>query len=213
MNIKELQRKIEDSLEALQATSQLPLELQGLRLLVPHDVTPRVMIRNIEADRRLRSDASAQYFRPHECEVVVRFDSYSDEDHENFQGSRTTEPEAPQRTEIEELLDALDRAEGVRDFVGLKWFRDHFLPTAEGCAWGSDRSRSGRLIREATDDRLLLTSQVPNPHDPMQPTTAIRINRRHPRFQKPRPPLVSHGFKPVQIRGRALSTTVLEGRR
>ena len=212
MNIKNLQRKIEDSLEAVQGMSQLPLELQGLRLLVPHDVTPRVIIRNVQKDRRLRSDASSQYFRPHECEVVVRFDSYPDEDHEAFQDSRTTKQEAPQRTEIEELLDGLDHAEGARDFVGLKWFRDHFLP-AGGHVWATDRGRCGRLIREATDEKLLLTSQVPNPHDPMQPTTAIRINRRHPRFRKPRPLPVSHGFKPIQIRGKALSATVLEGRR
>lgn len=212
MNIKELQEKIEDSLEAVQVLSHLPSELQGLRLLVPHDVTPRVMIRNIEKDRKLRADASALYFRPQECEVVLRFDSYSDEDRDELTHNLSVEADKPQRTEIEELLDALDRAEGSRDFVGLKWFRDHFLP-AEGYEWVDDHGRSGRLIREATDRKLLLTSQIPNPRNPMHPTTAIRINRSHPQFRKP--PVTSHppAFKPIRIHGKSLSETVLEHRR
>jgi len=210
--LKELQRQIEDSLEAVQAMSHLPSELQGLRLLVPHDVTPRVMIRNIQKDRRLRSDASAEYFRPHECEVVVRFDSYSDHDAEEPTRGVSTKEEVSRRTEIDELIEALEQAECSRDFVGLKWFRDHFLP-AEGYGWASDRGRAGRLIREATDDKLLLTSQVPNPRDPMQPTTAIRINRSHPRFRKPRVTSQPPAVTPIRIRGKSLSATILEGRR
>ena len=212
MNIKDLQEKIEDSLEAVQVLSHLPSELQGLRLLAPYDVTPRVTIRNIEKDRRVRSDASAVYFRPQECEVVVRFDSYSDEDRNEAPDNLSSEVDKPQRTEIEELLDALVRAEDSRDFVGLKWFRDHFLP-AEGYEWAGDHGRSGRLIRETIDKKLLLTSQISNPRDPMHPTTAIRINRSHPRFRKPPANLQPPEFKPIRIRGKSLSETVLEHRR
>ncbi len=212
MTIKELQSKVEDSLEALQAVSHLPSELQELRLLIPHDFTPRVTIRNIQKGRRLRSDASAQYFRPQECEVVLRFDSYSDDDAEEPARSLSAEEDIPRRAEIEELLAALDRAEGSRDFVGLKWFRDHFLP-AEGYSWADDRGRCGRLIREATDEKLLLTSKVPNPRDRLQPTTAIRINRSHPRFRKRRATPRPAAFKPIRMRGKPLSATVCEDRR
>ena len=54
MTIKELQREIEDSLEAVQAMPHLPAELQGLRLLVPHKVDCRVTIRNVQNGGRLR---------------------------------------------------------------------------------------------------------------------------------------------------------------
>ena len=45
MTIKELQRRIEDSLEAVQEADDLPEALQGLRLLLPQDAAPRVTIR------------------------------------------------------------------------------------------------------------------------------------------------------------------------
>lgn len=223
MTIKELQRRIEDSLEALQDMDDLPEDLQDLRLLVPPDAAPRVTIRSIDRGRRLRSHASAQDFRPHECEVILNFDSYEKEDYgeERERDFADEADDGPARSEIEELLDALDRAEEARDFVGLKWFRDRFLPE-EGYPWAEDRGFSGRLIREATIEKLVLTSHVQNPRYPMQPTTAICINRSHPRFQEssmeppvetrpaPRPP---EAFKPVPLRGRPLSATMREDRR
>ncbi len=212
MTIKELQRKVEDSLEAVQAMSHLPPELQGLRLLVPYDATPRVTIRNMQQGRRLRSDASAQDFRPQDCEVVLRFDSYADDDGEESVHSLPAEEDIALRPEIEELVEALDHAEGLRDFVGLKWFRDRFLPE-EGYSWADDRGFCGHLIREATEEKLLLTSQVPNPRDPMQPTTAIRINRSHPRFRQPRAAPRPRAFNPIRARGKPLSSTVREDRR
>ena len=203
MDIKDLQRKIEDSLEALQTMTQIPSELQGLRLLVPQDVTPRVTIRSRREKRRLRSDASAQDFRPQECEVVLRFDPYFEGEGKEFAPGLSAQEDVRHRTEIEELVGALDRAEGLREFVGLKWFRDHFLP-AEGCAWANDRGRCGRLIREATNEKLLLTSQVPNPGDPLRPTTAIRINRSHPRFRKQRAAPRQPALKSTRTQGKPL---------
>ncbi len=212
MTIKELQREIEDSLEAVQAMSDLPAEFEGLRLLMPHDAVPRVTIRNVRNGGRLRSDASAQEFRPRECEVVLRFDAYADDIGEEPERGLSASEDTPLRPEIEELMEALDRIEGSRNFVGLKWFRDRFLP-AEGYSWADDRGFCGHLIREATEEKLLLTSQVPNPRDPMQPTTAIRINRSHPRFRQPRAAPRPRAFNPVRARGKPLPPTGREDRR
>ena len=206
MTIKELQRRIEDSLEAVQEADDLPEALQGLRLLLPQDAAPRVTIRR--RGRRLYSYASAEDFRPEDCEVILRFDADEGDYGEEQPARRPYEEEDVRpRPEISELLDALERAEQSRDFVGLKWFRDRFLPT-EGYAWAQDRGLSGRLIREATIKSLVLTSQISNPRDPMQPTTAIRINRNHPWFQEasaePRQPAAP---KPFAVRGRPLAGT------
>ena len=211
MKVRELQRQIEDSLEAVRSTPNLPAELQGLRWLASDDYTPRVAIRKKSNNRRLRSDASAEYFRHQECEVVVQFDSYSNGGSEEFAPNLSAEKDFLQRTESEDLLEALDRAGESRDFVGLKWFRDHFLP-AEGYSWANDRWHSGRLIREATNEKLLLTDQIPNPHSPY-PTTTIRINRSHPHFRKQRAAPRPLPFKPIRIQGKPLSATVIEERR
>ena len=212
MTIKELQREIEDSLEAVQAMPHLPAELQGLRLLVPHKVDCRVTIRNVQNGGRLRSDASAQDFRPQDCEVILRFESYADDAEEESAHGFSAPEDIPLRPEMEELIDALERIEGSRNFVGLKWFRDRFLPE-EGYSWADDRGFCGHLIREATEEKLLLTSQVPNPRDPMQPTTAIRINRSHPRFRQLRAEPRPRAFNPIRARGKPLSATVREDRR
>ena len=114
-------------------------------------------------------------------------------------------------TATDQLLDELGKVEGMRPFVGMKWFRDQFLPTC-GHGWARDPRTSGLLLRQATDQRLILTSQVPNPNQPLRPVTAIRINRGHPRFQ---PDATQRGarFKPIRIRGGAISDTVLGDRR
>ena len=114
-------------------------------------------------------------------------------------------------TATNELVDALGKAERTRPFVGLKWFRDQFLPEC-GYAWARDPRASGRLLHLATDRRLVLTNQVPNPNQPDHPVTAIRVNRRHPRFQ-PGAPERRPGFKPIRIRGGSISDTVLGERR
>ena len=101
--------------------------------------------------------------------------------------------------------------ERTREFVGLKWFRDQYLP-ARGHDWAGDPRNGGALLRRATELRLILTSQVPNPNNPLHPVTAIRINRRHPRFERERPPRRA-GFERVRIRGGTIADTVLGDRR
>lgn len=111
-----------------------------------------------------------------------------------------------------EMLDALQRAEGERRFVGIKWFRDRYLPEQE-FSWSNDPRTCGTLLRMGTEGQLVLTHQVTNPRNPEHPVTAIRLNRDHPRFRGDDQPSPQPRFKPVKIRGDGLSSTVVGQRR
>jgi hypothetical protein len=117
---------------------------------------------------------------------------------------------------LSDLLRALDRAEGRPgyEFVSLKWFRDTAL-VHEGFSWVSDEFVRHDVLREAIDRRWILTSKVANPRPPNFPVTAIRLNRQMPEvnaiFGTRTGSLPT--FRPVTIRGEALSATVLRDRR
>ncbi len=216
MKILDIQRDLEDSLANL-ATATLPPSLEGLRHLPVGDRNPQVRIRNRDKGRQVREDAAARYFDPDRCEVVIRFGpvetSHDEDDRRESSALREEERAAAFdfETAADQLLDALKQAERTRPFVGLKWFRDQFLPAC-GHDWARDPRTSGSLLRHATDQRLVLTSQVPNPNQPLHPVTAIRVNRRHPRFQSEAPGRGA-GFMPIRIRGGSISDTVLSERR
>ena len=225
MKIRDIQRDIEESIAMLPALT-LPPGLEGLRHLPVSDRDPQVSIRYVGNSRKVREDASAGYFDPDRCEVVIGFAEFdapqgeeelgATQDEEDLRESGAPDQDGPAEEPdfemaIDQLIDALRKAEGMRPFVGLKWFRDHVLPEC-GHRWARDPRTSGSLLRRATQQRLVLTSQVPNPNQPLHPVTAIRINRRHPRFQSDAPGR-SAGFKPMRIRGGSISDTVLSERR
>ena len=216
MKISDIQRDIEESLASL-TTSTLPSALGGLRHLPLGDRNPQVSIRYLDKRRKVREDADGSYFDPDSCEVVIRFvalDTSNDED----EGSEADASRLSDRTDepdtiaaMDQLLLELRKVEATRPFVGLKWFRDRLLPTC-GYDWARDARTSGALLRHASVQRLILTSQVPNPNQPTHPVTAIRMNRRHPHFH-PKEPGRRTKFKPIRIRGGAISDTVLGDRR
>ena len=214
MKIADLQREIEESLASV-PTSALPQALQGLRHLPLADCEGQVVIRQ-RRGRKVREDADASYFDPSRCEIVINFVPVAHSDAGESGEGRASDVDRQSdafsdETATNELVDALENAERTRPFVGLKWFRDQFLPEC-GYAWARDPRASGRLLHLATDRRLVLTNQVPNPNQPDHPVTAIRVNRRHPRFQ-PGAPGRRPGFKPIRIRGGSISDTVLGERR
>jgi len=117
---------------------------------------------------------------------------------------------------LSDLIQALDRAESRPgyDFVALKWFRDTAL-LSEGFQWTSADSERQAVLRDAIDQRLILTSKVPNPRSPQFPVTAIRLNRLMPQVKAilGRPDDGRSDFQPVSMRGGNLSTSVLRDRR
>lgn len=194
----------------------LPPELQGLRHLPTGDHDPQVSIRRADSKRKVREDAAASYFDPDTCELVISFVPFEAPVSEEVSESAETPSSMPSgeldfAEATDQLLDQVMRAEQMRPFVGLKWFRDQFLPQA-GYEWARDPRWRSSLLRHATNQRLVLTSHVPNPNQPLHPVTAIRVNRRHSRFQSEAPGRTTE-FRPIPIRGGPISDTVLSDRR
>ena len=212
MQIGDLQLDIEQSLANLKS-SALPPALEGLRHLPLGGHEPRVSIRGRDGGRKVRRDADASYFDPESCEVVIQFVP-ADDPLEEFDPHPADDPDAGafgEGSSMDQLLEALSEVERSREFVGLKWFRDQYL-YARRYDWANDPRVNGALLRRATEQRLILTSQVPDPNNPLHPVTAIRTNRRHPRFQT-ETARRGRAFTPISIRGGAIADTVLGDRR
>lgn len=216
MKIADIQNEIEEGLANLTA-ERLPPSLEGLRHLPVGDHHPQVTIRNVDGGRKVREDAAGSYFDPDRCEVVIRFIPSETAGLDDGQGSVTVadanEPSVPfdVGNHLGQLLDELRKVEGTRPFVGLKWFRDQVLPACRH-EWTNDPAALRSLLRYATNQRVILTSQVPNPNQPHHPVTAIRINRRHPLLQ-PEALTPENRFTPIRIRGGSIAGTVLGDRR
>ena len=211
MKIMDIQRDIEESLASLRGVS-LPPPLQGLRHLPVVDHAPEVSIR-YKGSRRIRGDADASYFNPGSCELVISFSPTVAHDRPD---PRPAESEGSADTiDFEQaalqLVTALTETERQRPFVALKWFRDKVLPQS-GHGWADEARVRSAVLRHATDQRLVLTGQAPNPNRPLHPVTTVRVNRRHPRLQV-QAPASPTAFAPVRIRGGAISDTVLDDRR
>lgn len=214
MKIEHVQHAIAESLANL-PTSNLPEPLQGLRHLPLTDHTPRVTLCK-PGGRRIRWDADASYFDSH-CTVRIEFvpAESAHEEHEESETPSTNSDRRPAEpnsgASTDAVVEALRRAEPLRPFVGLTWFRDRVLP-ASGAEWARNPETVRRLLRSAIEQHLVLTSQVPNPNQPDRPVTAIRVNRTHPRFGSDPPE--RHGrFRPIRIHGGSISETVLGDRR
>lgn len=235
MQIRDVQSDLEKGLANLHGTRALRGELEGLQHLAFRNCRPEVTIHYTETHKKIRDDADASYFDPHTCEVVIRFivdpefepvgepDPPAPQFHaqphpqpppqfqpQQFQQQPFQEP-FDQEEALDQLLDALQRAERERRFVGIKWFRDRFLPE-QGFSWAQEPRACGAMLRSGTEQELVVTHQVANPKNPQHPVTAIRLNRDHPRFRT-EAPRGQVRFKPVRIRGAGLAKTVISGRR
>jgi hypothetical protein len=213
MNISQFQSKIESILEQVSHGRNIPSDLADLRFLVPSGSRPELSVRYVSTGRKVREDASFDYFDPTQCEVVIRYIAVEDEVHELAS--------APLRLGVvalsepaDEMLKALEEAESMqREFVSLTWFRDQYLPGKSG-NWVDDLTLRRKVLEEAIEQKLIVTNRVANPKNPLHPVTAIRLNRSHPRFAKTYDrPGVRQRFHPAKISGAPLSRTVIEGRR
>jgi hypothetical protein len=171
--------------------------------------------------RKKRKDASADTWSPDTGEIRISFepDLHARQPEPAARIIQAPEPSAIQTAPdpMADLIRALDRAETRPgyDFVALKWFRDVFLP-GQGFDWAmSDSMMRQTALRDAIEQRLILTSKVPNPKSPQFPTTAIRLNRLHKDNQAilNTEHVSNSGFHPVEMRGEILSATILRERR
>jgi hypothetical protein len=225
-NIGDLRANIEQALKSLQGSHNLPSELQALQYLVPEGAVPEVSLRYRDDNRKIRRNASADYWKPDSCQAVITYETEGERTPEaqrlkppavltEGNQKKVRQDNGQPENRITELVTALEQAESDprRQFVALKWFRDQFLPR-QGLSWASDPREAGRVLREATNQGLVLTAKVPNPRAPAYPTSTIRLNRTHPEVRsqlsaKPTAEL----FRPVRIKGERLSQTVLDQRR
>lgn len=216
-SIGELTAEIEAAFSRLRK-AQLPTGLEALRYLAP----PNGLAARIELQRsnghRIKRTADAGNWDPKDCKAEVFFELEGDESGEADEGEPATEPELVQvENQMRDLILALDAAErDLRfvEFVGLKAFRDQFL-VGRGLPWAADRDTRHYALAKAISAGLVLKASVPNPNRPDFPTTAVRLNREHPvasdvlrEADADRVP-----FKPVKIRGKSLSSTIIEERR
>ena len=177
--------------------------------------------------RNKRRDASFEkYWSPDTDSIIIQFKPSAEQTSEPASPPARPSSVAPSREAgqsrpapadpLSDLIRALDRAESRPGytFVALKWFRDTALPS-EGFAWASIVSERQVVLRDAIDQRLVLTGKMDNPRSPQFPVTAIRLNRLMPRVKAALglPADALPDFQPVSIRGEALSATVLRDRR
>ena len=222
--IEEVQSAVELGLIKLRSAESMELK-PLLEALVPDGYRPRVVF--FENDRKKKRNASADSWSVASGEIRISFEPYEHEDEEiqkpdvlpTSHVPVRASTDAPPATKPSEffgpLIRALDQAEARPgyNFVALKWFRDEVLP-ALGSSW-SEPQFCGQVLRDSIEQRIVLTSKIPNPKAPQFPVTAVRLNRLHPEVNA----VVGAArgfesdFSPVEIRGEGLSATILRERR
>ncbi len=203
MKIRELQRAIEESLENL--------PLSGFR--------PKASVYHTAADggkrrKKVLESADASSFDPETCELVIGFEPIPDsESHErNPQDAPSVSADLPDSDlATKHILESLRTAERICRFVGLKWFRDQYMPNLSDKPWARDREAIGAALTRAIEHGMILTYKVANPNLPFHLTTAIRLNHNYSdSAYKSRS--TRAGFEPIRISGEPLSDTVIRDR-
>ena len=210
-DIKDLEFLLEQSLSGALESLLPQFNLAGHRL--------HVSLHDKKSQRKKRHNASAGSWSPESGEIRVSFEPSAEAPGIS---ARQIAKERVEEAKVQlpsgalcDLIRHLDRAESKPGygFVALKWFRDAVLPAVRP-EWADSDVRNSAL-REALDQRLVLTSKVPNPKSPEFPVTAIRVNRSlaDTRAILGSPETAGAGFQPVEIRGEAISATILRERR
>lgn len=195
MTVADLEHDLENALDhvrELDRRGQLPAELRPLLLLSPVDGSSvHVSLRHRDMARQIRRNFGAQAFNQRDGAAWIVFEAplpMRDDARGRFEdrqdagrGERTRNDGDP----FDEFIRALDEAENQPqlNFVSLKWFRDTYLARS-GFGWAQDPDVPRRILQDATERNLVLTSKVPNPKQPTFPVTSIHLNRQHPDVQR-----------------------------
>jgi hypothetical protein len=205
--------------------------LRNLNCTLPQNYQPQVSLLD-ENGRKKRSNAAASNWSPESGgRIEIWFEPMPQENKKTVLPEKEEQPivQPQHRSDGKlatgayvhpaeaELLKALDRAESRPgwSFVPLKKFRDEILPL-EHCPSMRTDVEQHAMLRSAIEKRLVLVGKMPNPKSPQFPVTTIRLNRLMPEVKAV---LQEHGdnadlsFRPVEILGEPLSTTILRERR
>jgi hypothetical protein len=203
--------------------AQLPAGLEPLRYLAPPKGLAAKVLLQYKDGRKINRKADACHWNPQTCEAIVSF-QLEDDDGDSSDSSAADEDStsgeiesfgiASQQRDLILALDAAERDVRFVGFVGLKAFRDQFL-ASRGLRWATDPEARHYELARAINSGLVLRTSVPNPNRPDFPTTAVKVNREHPLVKDILREADSDRvvFKPAKIRGKPLSSTIIEERR
>jgi hypothetical protein len=217
MNIGQLESEIEAAIVYL-ATADLPKELHALKNLVaPRGMMARVNLRHLETHRKIRTNADADvYWNPSNgaVEAAVYYEEEPVGSAPNLQGGDSFGGVARETRDLIVALDQAERAPQFREFVGLKPFRDQYLPRC-GFDWVQIPNTAHRILSDAIDQGMIRTSTVSNPKSPAYPTKTITLNREHPAVKEIFKKTADERsiFRPITVRGGPVSSTILTERR
>jgi len=181
--ISELESQLQQALSSLREIDErgeLPRELKPLlHLSPPEGASLHVSLRHRDTGHQLRLGGLVHSWVPRTCGAWIVFEVAT--------GLGTTSSPLGGRIggsddPLGDFLIALDHVEKDPHlrFVSLKWFRDTYLPK-RGYDWATDPDIPRRMVHQAAESDMILTSKVPNPKTPEFPVTTIRLNRDHPR--------------------------------
>jgi ribonuclease HI len=231
--ISDLEQEIETAIFAIQhanldSREELRNSVLKLReMLFPVGYNVKVQLE--EDGRKKRSTADASHWSFSAGEMVLFFDpapELGETDsplgpiavlpHANSAATETSaQPEvsvsaAPSSTdvelEIQQCVKALEDVEKLgKQFIAFKWFRDLVLAGLSH-KWASNAEDRQRVLAAAIDAGRISIQKIPNPRQPMFPTTTLSINRTA------RAPESKSRFNPVHVIGEPVSKTLLRDR-
>lgn len=206
--------QVQAELEALLSRIDFSRESKALQAFVaPAGMEARVSLRYTDGHRKIRRTADASYFDPALCEIVISFEP-AEQSGTGAKASMAPGGASDPLADLVRTLDAAEREPRFREFVGLKTFRDSFLPL-RGFDWARDPDGRRAVLSQAIEQGVVLRNSVPNPREPSFPTTAIRVNRDHPDGKRILAESAAERslFSPIALRGPELSSTILAERR
>ena len=177
-NLAEQQERIANALEALvtmRREGMLPPVLSPLLTLAPPAGMQTLVEFLDDHGEPLPEHQGTRAFDAERHQIALSFVSGSTAGHPERSGGEVTEDQ------LRDLVEVLFRAEEnpQLQFVALKFLRDRLLPDAR-LGWTRSPDACQRVIGDAIDREVLMTSRTPNPRNPSFPVTAVELNRRHP---------------------------------
>ena len=220
MKVKDLNLEI-----ARQLDTSIREILRNLGYAVSRDLQTKTILLQKKRGPKVRWNASPDSWSPGSGAIEIRFVA-EEQKQMNAEVSRTKtsiRPAQPQefsggisnlQPAEADLLKALDRVESRPgwSFVPLKKFRDEILPLEK---FASTEIEQRNALDSVIKRKFVVVGKVPNPRSPQFPVTTIRLNRLMPEVKA----ALGRGdnsdleFRPVEIPGEPLSTTILRERR